>query len=71
LQNRPELLAFHMAIFDYDHVPTDPAEQLAAIRDRIRRSLDDPRPSMTLAEVDAYLTAHFARAQAGNQTPSA
>jgi len=48
----------------------DPA--IASILARIRRSLDDPRPDMTLAEVDAHLTALFARAsQTGNQTPSA
>jgi hypothetical protein len=61
-----------LAIFGYDHVSTDAAEHLVAICARIRRSLDDPRPSMTLTEVDAYLTAHFAQAaQAGNHTPPA
>jgi antitoxin ParD1/3/4 len=39
------------------------AERLNAIRARIRRSLDDPRPDMTLAEVDAHLDALFARAE--------
>jgi hypothetical protein len=60
-----------MAIFGYDHIPTD-AENLVLIRARIRRSLDDPRPDMTLAEVDAHLAALFARAtQTGDPTPSA
>jgi antitoxin ParD1/3/4 len=39
------------------------AERLDVIRARIRRSLDDPRPAMTLAEVDAMLDAAFARAE--------
>jgi antitoxin ParD1/3/4 len=39
------------------------SERLAAIRARIRRSLDDPRPDMTLEEVDAHLAALFARAE--------
>ena len=61
-----------MAIFGYDRVPTEAAEYLAAIRARIRRSLDDPRPDMTIAEVDAHLAALFARAaQIGDPVPSA
>ena len=45
-------------------------ERLDAVRTRIRRSLDDPRPDMTLAEVDAHLEALFARAEqaGGNET---
>jgi antitoxin ParD1/3/4 len=39
------------------------AERLNAIRTRIRRSLDDPRPDMTLEEVDASLEAMFADAE--------
>ena len=39
------------------------AERLTAIRARIRRSLDDPRPDMTLEEVDTALDAAFARAE--------
>jgi antitoxin ParD1/3/4 len=39
------------------------AERLTAIRARIRRSLDDPRPDMTLEEVDAHLATLFARAE--------
>jgi hypothetical protein len=61
-----------MAIFGYDLLSTDAAEHLVAIRARIRRSLDDPQPDMTLAEVDAHLAALFTRAaQPSNQTPSA
>jgi antitoxin ParD1/3/4 len=47
------------------------AERLAAIRARIRRSLDDPRPDLTEEEVDARLEALFAegaKAQ-GDETP--
>lgn len=36
------------------------AERLAAIRARIRRSLDDPRPDLSEEEVDARLEALFA-----------
>jgi antitoxin ParD1/3/4 len=39
------------------------AERLAAMRARIRRSLDDPRPDMSLLEVDAHLAALFERAE--------
>jgi antitoxin ParD1/3/4 len=39
------------------------AERLNAIRARIRRSLDDPRPNMSLEEVDAFLAALFASAE--------
>jgi hypothetical protein len=46
------------------HFPQNVADtpQFAPIRARIRRSLDDPRPDVTLAEVDAHLAAHFTRA---------
>ncbi|AWN48968.1 type II toxin-antitoxin system ParD family antitoxin [Methylobacterium terrae] len=39
------------------------AERLDAIRARIRRSLDDPRPSLTLEQVDAHLEELFAEAE--------
>ncbi len=35
------------------------AERLDAIRARIHRSLDDPRPPLSLEEVDAHLEALF------------
>jgi hypothetical protein len=58
-----------MTILGENRVPT---EYLTAIRARIRRSLDDPRPDMTLAEVDAHLAAVFARAaQTRDHTPPA
>ncbi len=34
------------------------AEHLKSIRARIRKSVDDPRPDLTGAEVDAHLTEH-------------
>ncbi|MET7245737.1 ribbon-helix-helix protein, CopG family [Methylobacterium sp. EM32] len=40
------------------------AERLNAIRARIRRSLDDPRPDLTGDEVQANLDALFAEAEA-------
>jgi antitoxin ParD1/3/4 len=38
----------------------DHVERLAAIRARIRRSLDDPRPDLDSDEVDRRLEALFA-----------
>lgn len=38
-------------------------ERLNVIRARIRRSLDDPRPSLSLEEVDAHLEELFAQAE--------
>ena len=37
------------------------AERLAAIRARIRRSIDDQRPSLTEEQVDAHFKALFAK----------
>jgi antitoxin ParD1/3/4 len=37
------------------------AERLAAIRVRIRRSIDDPRPSLTEEQADAHFKALFAK----------
>ena len=39
------------------------AERLNAIRARIKRSLDDPRPDLTGEEVDTHLEALFASAR--------
>lgn len=39
------------------------AEQLDSIRARIRRSLDDPRPSLSIDEVEAHMEALFAQAR--------
>ncbi len=46
-------------------------EHLEAIRARIRRSLDDPRPNVTIEDVDAQLDTLFTRAKqsGGNATP--
>ncbi len=38
-------------------------EQLEAIRKRVRASLDDPRPSLSMEEVDAHLEELFERAR--------
>ena len=40
------------------------AERLDAIRARIRRSLDDPRPDLSADEVQEHLDALFAEAEA-------
>lgn len=41
----------------------DSAQQLEAIRLRVRRSIDDPRPSLSMEEVDAALDQMTAEAQ--------
>jgi antitoxin ParD1/3/4 len=38
-------------------------ERLAVIRARIRASLDDPRPNLSLEEVDAHITTLVAKAE--------
>ena len=38
-------------------------ERLAVIRARIRASLDDPRPNLSLEEVDAHITTLIAKAE--------
>jgi hypothetical protein len=38
-------------------------ERLAVIRARIRASLDDPRPNLSLAEVDAHIATLVAKAE--------
>jgi antitoxin ParD1/3/4 len=47
------------------------AERLAAIRARIRRSIDDPRPSLTEAKADAHFKALFAKTAKGRGNASA
>ncbi len=49
----------------------DDAERLADIRARIRRSLEDPRPDLSLEEVDAELDALFAKAYAAEAVAKA
>ncbi|MGK6313257.1 ribbon-helix-helix domain-containing protein [Neorhizobium sp. DT-125] len=39
------------------------AERLEAIRARIRRSIDDPRPSLTAEEMEDEMAAYMARAK--------
>lgn len=39
------------------------AERIRAIKQRIRRSLDDPSPSLTSEEVDAHMKEFMARAE--------
>jgi antitoxin ParD1/3/4 len=47
------------------------AQRLAAIRARIRRSVDDPRPSLTEKKVDAHFKGLFARAAKARRDASA
>lgn len=39
------------------------AERLEAIRARVKRSIEDPRPDLTSDEVDAHMQAFFAHAR--------
>jgi antitoxin ParD1/3/4 len=49
--------AVHDAIRVWQRQRSEDAERLNAVRDRIRRSLEDPRPDTSLDEVDAHLDA--------------
>ena len=70
LQQRGVVIELIRRVDEIARIQVD-AERLALIRTRIRRSLDDPRPSLTLAEVDAHLDAAFARAKAEEERMSA
>ncbi len=51
------------AIEAWHQTADDPAEQLEAIRLRVHRSIDDPRPSLSIDEVDAALDEMMAQAR--------
>lgn len=51
----------HDGCMDEIPSPSNQAERLLAIRARVRRSLDDPRPDLTGEELDARLEAALAR----------
>jgi antitoxin ParD1/3/4 len=51
------------AIEAWHQTADDPAQRLEAIRLRVRRSIDDPRPSLSVEEVDAALDQMMAEAQ--------
>jgi antitoxin ParD1/3/4 len=53
-----------LAAIEAWHQTTDnPTQQLEAIRLRVRRSIDDPRPSLSIDEVDAALDELMAEAR--------
>jgi antitoxin ParD1/3/4 len=53
-----------LAAIEAWHQTTDnPAQELEAIRLRVRRSIDDPRPSLSIDEVDAALDEMMAEAR--------
>ncbi|MBX9467759.1 MAG: type II toxin-antitoxin system ParD family antitoxin [Rhizobium sp.] len=53
-----------LAAIEAWHQTTDnPAQQVETIRLRVRRSIDDPRPSLSMEEVDAALDQMMAEAQ--------
>lgn len=53
-----------LAAIEAWHQTTDnPAQQLEGIRLRVRRSIEDPRPSLSVEEVDAALDQMMAEAQ--------
>ena len=47
-----------------DGGPINDAEMLLEIRSRIRRSIEDPRPSLSLNQVDNFIAALVAKARA-------
>lgn len=51
------------AIEAWHQATDDRAQQLEAIRLRVRRSIDDPRPSLSVEEVDVALDEMMAEAQ--------
>jgi antitoxin ParD1/3/4 len=51
------------AIEAWHQTADNPAQQLEAIRLRVRRSIDDPRPSLSIEEVDAALDEMMADAR--------
>ncbi|MGQ2967631.1 MAG: ribbon-helix-helix domain-containing protein [Allorhizobium sp.] len=51
------------AIEAWHQTTDDPAQQLEAIRLRVRRSIEDPRPSLSMEEVDAALDQMMTEAQ--------
>lgn len=54
------------AIEAWHRTNDDPAQQLELIRRRVRRSLDDPRPDLSLDEVDVAMDAIMADATVGS-----
>lgn len=52
--------AFRDAVRVWQRQRLEDAERLQAIRERVRRSLDDPRPDMTSDAVDAHFKELFA-----------
>jgi antitoxin ParD1/3/4 len=51
------------AIEAWHQTADDPAQQLETIRLRVRRSIDDSRPSLSIEEVDAALDEMMAEAR--------
>ena len=52
--------AMQDAVRTWQRVQQDRVERLAAIKARIEGSIDDPRPSLTEAEVDQHFTSFLA-----------
>jgi antitoxin ParD1/3/4 len=55
--------ALRDAVRVWQRVRLEDAERLAALRARVRRSLDDPRPDLDEAEVEARLNQLFNEAR--------
>lgn len=55
----------HDAIRLWQRHRLEDARRVGAIKARIRRSLDDPRPDLSGEDVDAHLKALFAKARSG------
>jgi antitoxin ParD1/3/4 len=55
--------AVRFALRTWQRLRREDADRVAAIRERIRKSIDDPRPNLSAQEVDAELAALFAKAE--------
>ncbi len=55
--------AVRFALRTWQRLRSEDADRVEAMRERIRRSIDDPRPNLTAEEVDRQLTALFAKAE--------
>jgi antitoxin ParD1/3/4 len=55
--------AVRFALRTWQRLRREDVDRVEAMRARIRRSIDDPRPNLSAEEVDAQLTALFAKAE--------
>jgi antitoxin ParD1/3/4 len=63
--SKSEVVRF--ALRNWQRLRREDADRVEAMRERIRRSIDDPRPSLSAEEVDAQLAALFAEAEGSSE----